>query len=342
MQTDPTVHDPTSVHAHRRAVFRALLWFTSVFGVVFAIINYANGRYDFVVIELLVVGLALVLLPVAQRTRRLQTWIFVFLAPFFSAAMYVLATTAEAPTVFSWVLLFPIMSHLLLGRRLGGGLAAVALAVAGVVFFLKFGTHSEFSNPRAIGNVVLTSVSIFGFSHVYEVSRERAEHQLRQMAMTDVLTGLANRARLGDVFERELARFQRHGATLAVLMIDLDHFKGVNDRHGHDAGDAVLCRVADLLEQRLRPSDLACRLGGEEFCVVLADATLDDARVISEDLRRMTEASGFSYAGRTIDLSMSIGLAELGRDGVQLTTLLQAADARLYDAKEAGRNRVVG
>lgn len=337
-----TVPDPALIPAHRRAVFQGLLWFWGIFGTVFAAINYANGRYDFTVLELLLACLSFALILVARRTPRLQAWILLYLALVFSIAIYVLATTAEAPTVFVWSLIFPLLSHLLLGRWLGGALAAIMMSLAGVIFFVKFGTHGEFSNPRAIGNVALSAVCVFGISHIYEVSRERAETQLRHMATTDPLTGLANRGKLDDIFQRELARFKRHGTPMAVLMIDLDHFKSVNDRHGHDAGDAVLRQVAQLLRERVRPSDLACRLGGEEFCVLLSDSTRDSACEVAEDLRRLTERMACVHADATIALSMSIGVAELGADGEDLPALISIADARLYAAKERGRNRVVG
>lgn len=342
MRLSSTVHDPTRVHAHRRAVFRALLWFSVVFGVLFALINYANGRYDFTVIELFVAGLSIAMLSVVRTSPRLRTWIVIYLVPFFLAAMYVLATTGEAPTVFTWSLLFPLMSHLLLGRRLGGALAAAMLVATGVVFFVKYGAHSEFSNPRAIGNVVLSALCIFGLSHVHEVSRERAESELRHMALTDPLTGLANRSRLDEVFRPELAGFRRHGTPLALLMVDIDHFKSVNDRYGHEAGDAVLCRVARLMVTRVRPSDWVCRLGGEEFCILLGESTLDDARHVAEDLRRLAEGMDCVHAGCVIPLSISIGVAELGADGADLPELLHAADERLYAAKRNGRNRVHG
>lgn len=333
---------PIERQTHRYAVFRILLWFTAIFGVLFALLNYYNANFGIMGLEIVMAAFAVVMLWHLPRTRRLQLWILIYLLPFFSVMMYSLTTARAAPTVFSWVLLIPILSHLLLGRWLGGAVAAFYLALAGGIFFWKFGGDADFSNLRSVGNVALSSVCIFGFSHVYEISRERAERELRRMAMTDALTGLANRMRLGEVFDGELARYRRHGTPLALLMIDIDHFKAVNDCHGHDAGDAALCAIARLLGERVRPSDLACRLGGEEFCVLLAESTRADARHVADDLRRMTEGMRCEHAGCAIALSMSIGVAELGADGDDLPALLHTADARLYEAKQCGRNRVVG
>ena len=335
------IDDPTHAFAHRRAVLQVLLWFTGIFGVLFAILNFRNASYGLMTLELLMAGFAFTLLPVIARTAYLQRWIVVYLVPFFSVMMYSLTTAVAAPTVFAWVLLIPILCHLLLGRWIGGGVAAFYMAIAGTIFFWKFGVDPGYGNTRSVANVALASVCIFGFSHVYEISRERAENRLREIAMTDPLTGLANRARLGDVFAAERARHARHGARLCLLMIDLDHFKQVNDRHGHDAGDRVLRHVADRIRERLRPSDVACRLGGEEFCIFLADTGAEQGRHVADDLRHTIETSPFCHAGQDIALTTSIGIAELGRDGDTLEALFGAADRRLYDAKQAGRNRVV-
>lgn len=342
MLPGPATHDPASTHNHRLPVVQILLWFTAIFGALFAVLNFHNANYGIMGAELVMGGFALIMLRVVRRTAHLQFWILVFLLPFFSVMMYSLTTARAAPTIFSWVLLIPILSHLLLGRWLGGLVAGFYMLVAGYIFFSKFGVNPDYTNLRSVANVALASVCIFGFSHVYEVSRERGETQLRRMAMTDALTGLANRSRLNEAFDSELARYRRRGTPLAVLMIDLDHFKAVNDRYGHEAGDAVLCRVAKLLTESVRPSDMVCRLGGEEFCIFLAGTRLKEARRVAEELRQGTAALEFNHASQSIRLSVSIGVAVLGADGDELVRLLQAADQRLYEAKQTGRDRVVG
>ncbi|GAB3676317.1 GGDEF domain-containing protein [Salinisphaera aquimarina] len=334
--------EPIPAHVHRRPVLQVLLWFTAAFGTIFAILNYRNGNYGIMAAEIVMGVFALSLLRIVRRTVHLQRWILVYLVPFFSVMMYALTTSLAAPTIFAWVLLIPILSHLLLGRWVGGAMAAFYMLVAGAIFFWKFGLDPGFGNARSVANVALASVCIFGFSYVYEVSRENAENQLRRMALTDPLTGLPNRARLGEVFDSEKARHLRSGTPLCLLMIDLDHFKQVNDRYGHDAGDAVLCFVADTLRERLRPSDLACRLGGEEFGIFLAETESRQARAVAEDLRGAIAAEPCRRADQAIDLSMSIGIAQLGPDGDDLETLFNAADQRLYQAKIGGRNQVVG
>lgn len=341
MEFDPPLGNPQTRHPHRPAVLRILLWFTAIFGGFFAILNYYNANFGIMIAELAMAAFALALLRIIRRTRHLQWWILIYLLPFFSVMMYSLTTARAAPTVFAWVLLIPILSNLLLGRRLGGAIALAYMLTAGVIFFWKFSDAPGFGNLRSAANVTLASVCIFGFSYVYEVSRERAEQRLRHLALTDPLTGLANRTRLAEAFERERARHERNGTPVCLLMIDLDHFKSVNDRYGHEAGDAVLRAVAGRLRERLRAVDLACRLGGEEFCVLLASTRVAEAFLVAEQLRAGIAARPCRYGAHDIALSMSIGVAELGRDGRDLEALLDAADQRLYSAKVDGRNRVV-
>ncbi|GMG91783.1 cellulose biosynthesis regulator YedQ [Cupriavidus metallidurans] len=177
-----------------------------------------------------------------------------------------------------------------------------------------------------------------------------AGRKLQQMAETDPLTQLANRRRFSEQFKKETARRQRDGTPLAMLMLDIDFFKRVNDKWGHASGDCVLVTMADLLRKQLREVDFPARLGGEEFAVLLPGASTAEAVAAAERLRLAVEAASVEAApdaphpeagdGR-IRFTVSIGVAEAGTDGCQtLDAMLAVADRRLYVAKEAGRNRV--
>jgi diguanylate cyclase (GGDEF)-like protein len=161
------------------------------------------------------------------------------------------------------------------------------------------------------------------------------------MALIDGLTGLANRSHFRDVFSQERERYLRQKTPLSLLVVDIDHFKRVNDRFGHDAGDMALCFIADILRLRIRQTDIAGRLGGEEFGVLLSGADIEYALRVAEMLRERVAQRAFRYHGQSIPLSVSIGIAELGRDGMEFRTLFAKADERLYQAKAKGRNRVV-
>lgn len=172
------------------------------------------------------------------------------------------------------------------------------------------------------------------------MKRVAEDQQLRRSASIDELTGACNRRWLLERLRDEAVRSRRHRSSLCVLMIDLDHFKRVNDVFGHRIGDSVLEGVGRVLRTTLRAGDFAGRYGGEEFCVVLTDTPLSGARVVAERIRRQVSALaiGAPDAGR-VGVSCSIGVAEAdtGRDPMEA---IELADRALYRAKAAGRDRV--
>ncbi|MDH0339852.1 GGDEF domain-containing protein [Metapseudomonas otitidis] len=164
-----------------------------------------------------------------------------------------------------------------------------------------------------------------------------------QNANVDTLTGLYNRRWLEHVYARESTRCAFNGQPLCLLMLDVDHFKAYNDRHGHLAGDYALCLVAHTLRNQLRPKDSMSRFGGEEFVILLPDIALDEARRIGERLRTSLEqiSSFYSPVGVLPGVTVSIGLTEMDpRD--DLKSLIARADQALYDAKMRGRNCLSG
>jgi diguanylate cyclase (GGDEF)-like protein len=164
----------------------------------------------------------------------------------------------------------------------------------------------------------------------------RALGDLREQAIRDPLTRLYNRRFLGDYLPRELMRAKREGTRLAVIMIDLDRFKQINDTAGHAAGDLVLIEIATLLTRHIRGSDIACRYGGEEFALILPNATLDSAKRRSEEICSATRQESDILLGVTA----SIGVALFPDHAADADSLLHAADDALYEAKRGGRNRV--
>ena len=164
--------------------------------------------------------------------------------------------------------------------------------------------------------------------------------RLRKMSVTDPLTGAYNREFLGQRLPAELSLAIQRGQALSVAMIDVDHFKTVNDRYGHAVGDAVLLEVADRLRGAIRKGDLLVRYGGEEFLAVLPDATLERAREAGERMRAALMGEAISVAGGdTLEVRVSVGVAELS-PGDDETTLIRRADTALDQAKGRGRNRV--
>ncbi|MFY0990064.1 sensor domain-containing diguanylate cyclase [Halomonas sp. C05BenzN] len=166
--------------------------------------------------------------------------------------------------------------------------------------------------------------------------RRRAEERVKAMAITDGLTGITNRQELGRLLESEMRRAVRYASPLSLIMYDLDHFKSINDRFGHNAGDDVLKTVASLVNDSLRDSDMHGRWGGEEFMVLLPQTGLDAARKVAEKLRQGIASHRFERLGT---ITASFGVVELaGRESSR--SLAQRVDDDLYRAKELGRNRV--
>ncbi|AVD92908.1 diguanylate cyclase [Pseudomonas sp. zbq_5] len=168
--------------------------------------------------------------------------------------------------------------------------------------------------------------------------REHLEEQ-RQKALLDPLTGLPNRAAWSERVEREMLDWQENGGHLAMAILDLDHFKRINDNYGHLAGDKVLKIVADQLRKRLRGRDFIARFGGEEFVLLLPQTTPAVAAQVAEVLRATVEACPFHFKGERVVITTSIGLGAF-RSGERSDQVLKRADAALYRAKELGRNRV--
>ena len=167
------------------------------------------------------------------------------------------------------------------------------------------------------------------------------QKRLLQEALTDTLTQLPNRRNGMDFLASELVFTQSSGSPLACLMLDIDHFKRINDTYGHAAGDAVLRQLAGILQQSSRAEDMVFCYGGEEFAAVLTNAPLKIAQQIAERIRLRVEETDFEWEGQRIPVTLSIGVTVATGKEQDGPALIQTADAALYQAKKAGRNRVV-
>ena len=174
-----------------------------------------------------------------------------------------------------------------------------------------------------------------------EAELQSLHEQLREQALRDPLTGLYNRRYLEETIERELVRAARNNRPVAIVMCDLDHFKLVNDTHGHLAGDEVLRVFAALLKTHARGSDVVCRFGGEEFVMFLPDMPPAVAYQRAEKLRTELAAKRITVGAAVIQVTASFGVAAFPENGKTMDSLINAVDAAMYQAKEAGRNRIV-
>jgi len=161
------------------------------------------------------------------------------------------------------------------------------------------------------------------------------------LMVTDALTGAATKRYFLETLEREFGRAKRHGRPLALALFDIDHFKRINDTHGHLAGDEVLRMLGALVRTLVRAEECFARYGGEEFALVLPETSLVGAAAVAEKVRAAVEAYPFTFDGTPIPVTVSLGVAEVLEDVTRGQDLIQAADDRLYEAKRTGRNRVV-
>jgi diguanylate cyclase (GGDEF)-like protein len=171
--------------------------------------------------------------------------------------------------------------------------------------------------------------------------REELTLKLKEMAQTDMLTGINNRRHFAEESNKAIDRAKRYHETLSLLMIDIDHFKLINDKHGHACGDKVLQQVAELIRTNFRSTDVIGRLGGEEFAITMLNSNTDEAILKAEELRVKVEQAYFGFDDLNLHISVSVGITELKNSEFNLDDLISQADKAMYQAKELGRNAIV-
>lgn len=237
-----------------------------------------------------------------------------------------------------------------LATGLGAAVGLIYLTMTGVVDYAPIlkaeasAPHTNLTWLTILGGASLPYLILILSTSTSSIQRwQRREEDVIFLSITDVLTQVANRRYLMDQIDIAVSRAQRENLPVSVLMIDLDHFKKINDEHGHLTGDVVLKSAAKILTDATRKSDLVGRYGGEEFCILLPGTDQAGAHHIAERCRQELAATNIaSDLGDTIKISASIGLASLAAgESSSVDQLLKAADDALYLAKERGRNRVV-
>lgn len=202
-------------------------------------------------------------------------------------------------------------------------------------------TISPLSGPS--GQVEKVCLMVYDVTDIASSKRalERANEQLAKLSMTDRLTGLLNRGTWENLVDAEYERYRRYGQATSLVMFDIDHFKRVNDTHGHLAGDEVIKHTATVTKNNLRQSDTAGRYGGEEFGIILPETDAEGARIICERIRESIAQSVVETTVAPIEYTISMGIAQLSDGPENYMQWMQHADKALYAAKEGGRNRVM-
>jgi diguanylate cyclase (GGDEF)-like protein len=304
--------------------------------------------------------LAVIAAGLLRRDSGPRPWLIRFTVQFwfvcFALTLYTIGPyTSPFPMM---LLIFPLLGFIVIGtRRVAYGLATfaallIATTVAerlGAVPYAPLFVSAILVDGRPHTSWILSLgwIPLLGsglilavFAYVVHQWKDR-EEQLKELSNTDYLTGVRNRRSFMESAETEFARAQRFDKSLAIVMIDVDHFKRVNDGYGHSIGDEILKLVGKILAQEVRRHDVAARYGGEEFCFLLAETDEEQARVMAERCRERIEASQLMVRGSAVRVTASVGIAAYPhQDITRVEQLIDLADAALYLAKRSGRNQV--
>lgn len=281
------------------------------------------------------------LLP-ARRLGRARYWLEALVAILFIAMLTGLSGGLDSPFVIGFFLVVAGASlsldeaaPLLLALLAAGTYALVGIAVA----------PSAQLTTAAFARLLFTVVSLSLLAYLASVvgrEQRRAREAAISLSRYDPLTGVYNRAYFFSMLDREIRRAARSGGRFAVLMLDLDDLKPVNDTFGHQQGDALLRAVSDTVQRNVRSTDVAARYGGDEFVVLLSDTEPQGAHVVAEKLRSDIAALSVGSNDRPARTSASIGLVTYPEDGTSIESLIADADKAMYEAKRRGKNQIVG
>lgn len=334
MRTDSS----SSQAPERVAIAIQLLRILTVFGVAVAVTDYLAGNYIVAGASLAIVIAAPIVLSLGRRKRfaRLPLQFCIWLL----FGMFVLGSFTQAafhPEKSVWTTLFPFAYFYLTGLRQGITLSITSLLISVLAYFLsptlldQPAQVSLYSYAQSLGAFVLSAILAFFYERIRHAQAERLEN----FAYYAPLTGLLNRRGFAPLANSVLQQAMRFQQPFAIMLIDLDDFKRVNDRQGHGVGDQLLKDVATVLGRHTRKADLVARWGGEEFIVLLAQSSQESSKTVAEKICAAIATHPFS-AG---PITASLGVAMHAPDESLETTIKQADDA-MYRAKQHGKNRV--
>jgi diguanylate cyclase (GGDEF)-like protein len=283
-----------------------------------------------------------------RRTGQFRSSSIVIVFLMSSLCLYLFYSGGSGNTGHLWFFVLPSLSYFILGRYRGTIWMASLFLILAVMLFLPdrsliVADYSPQFLERFFGS--LFSVCIIAFMYEYAREDSRREllnlsRELDQLSRRDELTGLANRRDMIERLNNELNRYERNGKNFSLLVADIDHFKMVNDKFGHECGDIALKQVASELVRNTQKRDCVARWGGEEFLILLPETAGPKAAKIAERLRLSVEQLEISCNNTSIMITVSIGIAEF-QPTMTLNELINKADSLLYEAKLSGRNRVI-
>lgn len=329
----------TNPDRHQRKLLRIVLVVIFIFSLLIGSLNVVLfSAYQIAAFNFTSAAASVAIWFYFQFSRNLKaaSWLVVA-AIVFNLGAFMLAAKGAAYSII-WLTVLPPLAFFLLGRRAGSWVTAIAFVVtlSLLVFFQSQLPTLKFSTG-AILNIAEVFIILWLLFRFYEGSRQAAFQELKRLSVIDKLTGIHNRSRLDDLLESHIHLAARTSLPLVVILIDIDHFKQVNDRYGHLRGDAVLLQVATALKSRVRVTDELGRWGGEEFLLLCPDTSLQEGTQLAESLRQYI-AGNINIDGEA--LTLSFGLTEV-RQQISANEAIRQADEALYAAKDSGRNRVM-
>jgi diguanylate cyclase (GGDEF)-like protein len=325
--------------------FAAFLWLRDFVG------DPVGARDTFIFRVLIALAVLIYVISVSVGLRRTATLAIAYLALAAIELLIVILvpklSTGYPFGILDFLFIYLLAPLVLLPYRFWENAAALLMCAALPNVFVLFDLAPGF--PLALYNVMAWPACLVAVyaQHQFDELFRRVflyRKQIHELALNDALTGLGNRRYFMDRANESVSRARRHSRQLCILALDIDHFKAVNDRYGHAAGDDVLRSFATTLLAQLRTEDICGRTGGEEFGVMLPDSSPHTGVAVAERIRKAVETSVATTrsTNQVISVTVSIGVASFPRSGQTLEQLLHQADMLLYEAKNSGRNRVVG
>ncbi|MCJ8169257.1 GGDEF domain-containing protein [Atopomonas sediminilitoris] len=327
--------------AGQRSMMLHILLFTGLSLLGFALLQFLTGNLLFALVEVLISAALLLGAWYTPRVKHINVMIYLYLLPICAFLLYIVVMPNASPMAFVWFYAVPPLAYLLLGKRHGLLISVPYLLICTGLYLNHFGLPDDPLKLIDLSNAILCGVCIITFVHLYETRRSEAYHALAKMAQTDPLTQLSNRGHFQQEMQHCLQKAERSGLTQTLVIMDIDHFKDINDEHGHLAGDAALKQLSECLRQRVRVSDTLGRIGGEEFAILLQDTPREAAEPVIQTLRQHIADTAITLEHGPVHLSATFGMAEWPSDGRTISQLFKRADMRLYRGKEQGRNQVV-
>lgn len=301
-------------------------------------LNLVSAHYQVALTETILLMLTICVWFCPKQWRRYKWVVSIYVAFIFACILVGISFSPLNSGRQVWVLIFPMTSYLMLGKRTGFWLSGVCLCLVSTVLFLRF--YDDFGKNliSIVVNLSFAYAFLWGLTHGAERVHKKMLYALKKIASTDPLTGLANRRNVSQHFQYQLQQMVDVNDELALVLIDLDNFKKINDTYGHDIGDAVLVDFAERLRGHVDDNEQLFRLGGEEFCVLMPAAQSKDWSVA---FCQYVHDTLLCIDDLEIHYTISIGVSCSQEGSGGFKHLYRIADQRLYKAKSIGRNCVV-